>query len=132
MCQHKDCLFPKPCSQLEADHNEYIDVLKAVRELDGIKKVFIRSGIRYDYMLADKDRSFMKELCMHHVSGVLKVAAQLLVLHGQDQHTGKIHQCADGKDAHVDIAARQKAQIAHRKGGQRQHDRRQGSAAADL
>lgn len=76
MCQHKDCLFPKPCSQLEADHTEYIDVLKAVRELDGIKKVFIRSGIRYDYMLADKDRSFMKELCMHHVSGVLKVAPE--------------------------------------------------------
>lgn len=76
MCQHKDCLFPKPCSQLEADHTEYIDVLKAVRELDGIKKVFIRSGIRYDYMLADKDKSFMKELCMHHVSGVLKVAPE--------------------------------------------------------
>lgn len=76
MCQHKDCLFPKPCSQLEADHSEYIDVLKTVRELDGIKKVFIRSGIRYDYMLADKDRSFMKELCMHHVSGVLKVAPE--------------------------------------------------------
>ena len=76
MCQHKDCLFPKPCSQLEADHSEYINVLKAVRELDGIKKVFIRSGIRYDYMLADKDRSFMKELCMHHVSGVLKVAPE--------------------------------------------------------
>ena len=68
--------FPKPCSQLEADHTEYIDVLKAVRELDGIKKVFIRSGIRYDYMLADKDKSFMKELCMHHVSGVLKVAPE--------------------------------------------------------
>ena len=76
MCQHKDCLFPKPCSQLEADHAEYIDVLRAVRELDGIKKVFIRSGIRYDYMLADKDKSFMKELCMHHVSGVLKVAPE--------------------------------------------------------
>lgn len=76
MCQHKDCLFPKPCSQLEADHSEYIDVLKAVRELDGIKRVFIRSGIRYDYMLADKDKSFMKELCMHHVSGVLKVAPE--------------------------------------------------------
>ena len=63
---------------------------------------------------------------------VQSVLPQLLVLHGQDQHAGKIHQRADGKDAHVDIAARQKAQIAHRKGSQRQHDRRQGSAAADL
>ena len=63
---------------------------------------------------------------------VQSVLPQLLVLHGQDQHTGKIHQCADGKDAHVDIAAGQKAQIAYRKGSQRQHDRRQGGAAADL
>ncbi len=76
MCQHKDCLFPKPCSQLKVDHAEYMDVLKAVRELDGIKKVFIRSGIRYDYVVADKDKRFMKELCMHHVSGVLKVAPE--------------------------------------------------------
>ena len=63
---------------------------------------------------------------------VQSVLPQLLVLHGQDQHAGKIHQGADGKDAHVDIAARQKAQIAHRKGGQRQHDRCQGCAATDL
>lgn len=76
MCQHKDCLFPKPCSQLEADHKEYMDVLKAVREIDGIKKVFIRSGIRYDYLLADKDRRFIDELCKHHVSGILKVAPE--------------------------------------------------------
>ena len=76
MCQHKDCLFPKPCSQLEANHKEYMDVLKAVRELDGIKKVFIRSGIRYDYLLADKDQRFIDELCKHHVSGILKVAPE--------------------------------------------------------
>lgn len=76
MCQHKDCLFPKPCSQLEADHNDYIDVLRAVREVEGVKKVFIRSGIRYDYLLADKDNSFMYELCKHHVSGILKVAPE--------------------------------------------------------
>lgn len=76
MCQHKDCLYPKPCSQLEADHKEYMDVLKAVRELDGIKKVFIRSGIRYDYLLADKDPRFIDELCKHHVSGILKVAPE--------------------------------------------------------
>lgn len=76
MCQHKDCLFPKPCSQLEADHSDYIDVLRAVREIEGVKKVFIRSGIRYDYLLADKDNSFMYELCKHHVSGILKVAPE--------------------------------------------------------
>lgn len=76
MCQHKDCLFPKPCSQLEADHSDYIDVLRAVREIEGVKKVFIRSGIRYDYLLADKDNSFMYELCRHHVSGILKVAPE--------------------------------------------------------
>lgn len=76
MCQHKDCLFPKPCSQLEADHREYIDVLRAVRNVKGIKKVFIRSGIRYDYLLADKDRTFLNELCSHHVSGILKVAPE--------------------------------------------------------
>ena len=76
MCQHKDCLFPKPCSQLEADHREYIDVLRAVRNIKGIKKVFIRSGIRYDYLLADKDRTFLNELCSHHVSGILKVAPE--------------------------------------------------------
>lgn len=76
MCQHKDCLFPKPCSQLSADHREYIDVLKAVRNVEGVKKVFIRSGIRYDYLLADKDGSFLQELCNHHVSGILKVAPE--------------------------------------------------------
>lgn len=79
MCGSKDCLFPKPCSQLDTDHSDYIDVLKAVRELDGVKKVFIRSGIRYDYMLAgwkNGGRTFLEELCAHHVSGVLKVAPE--------------------------------------------------------
>ncbi len=76
MCQHKDCLYPKPCSQLKVDHSEYIDVLKTLRNMDGIKKVFIRSGIRYDYMMADRDDSFFYELCGHHVSGILKVAPE--------------------------------------------------------
>lgn len=76
MCQHKDCLFPEPCSQLKVDHSEYIDVLRAVRELDGIKKVFIRSGIRYDYVMADDDDRFLNELCKYHVSGILKVAPE--------------------------------------------------------
>ncbi len=76
MCQHKDCLYPKPCSQLDVDHSEYIDVLRAVRNVEGIKKVFIRSGIRFDYLMADKDGTFLNELCKHHVSGILKVAPE--------------------------------------------------------
>lgn len=76
MCQHKDCLFPKPCSQLNVDHEEYLDVLHAVRQIKGIKKVFIRSGIRYDYLMADSSDRFLYELCQHHVSGILKVAPE--------------------------------------------------------
>ncbi|MDO4545092.1 MAG: YgiQ family radical SAM protein [Bacillota bacterium] len=76
MCGSKDCLFPKPCSQLQVDHGEYLDVLRSVRSLPKVKKVFIRSGIRYDYLMADKDRRFLKELCHHHVSGILKVAPE--------------------------------------------------------
>ena len=76
MCQHKDCLYPKPCSQLNVDHNEYIDVLKSVSDLAKVKKVFIRSGIRYDYVMADKSDKFLKQLCQNHVSGILKVAPE--------------------------------------------------------
>lgn len=76
VCRDKDCLYPKPCSQMEIDHTDYLDVLRSVRAIDGIKKVFIRSGIRYDYLVADKDKAFMRELCQHHVSGTLKVAPE--------------------------------------------------------
>ena len=76
MCRNKDCLYPEPCSQLNVDHSEYIDVLKAVRNVDGVRKVFIRSGIRYDYLLADNQNRFLEELCRHHVSGILKVAPE--------------------------------------------------------
>ena len=76
LCQHRDCLFPKPCRQLKTDHREYLEVLEAVRKLDGVKKVFIRSGIRYDYLLADQDDTFLEELCRHHISGLLKVAPE--------------------------------------------------------
>lgn len=76
MCRNKDCLYPRPCSQLNADHSEYMDVLRAVRNVDGVKKVFIRSGIRYDYVLADKNSRFLEELCRYHVSGILKVAPE--------------------------------------------------------
>lgn len=76
VCKHKDCLFPKPCSELLVDHREYLGILRAVREIDGVKKVFVRSGIRFDYIMADKDDEFLKELCKYHVSGVLKVAPE--------------------------------------------------------
>lgn len=76
MCRHRDCLYPRPCRQLETDHEEYLQVLKAVRQIDGVKKVFIRSGIRYDYLLADGSSRFVEELCKHHVSGILKVAPE--------------------------------------------------------
>ncbi len=76
LCKGKKCLAPKPCKALEADHTEYLDILRTVRELPKIKKVFIRSGIRYDYMLKDKDDTFFRELVKYHVSGQLKVAPE--------------------------------------------------------
>ena len=75
-CPNKQCLFPKPCDNLIADHRDYRALLKQLRALPGVKKVFIRSGIRFDYLLADKYQSFLKELCEYHVSGQLKVAPE--------------------------------------------------------
>ena len=76
LCKGKKCLAPSPCPNLKADHTEYLDILRTVRALPKVKKVFIRSGIRYDYMLQDKDDSFFRELVAHHVSGQLKVAPE--------------------------------------------------------
>lgn len=76
LCKGKKCLAPKPCPNLIADHTEYLDILRSVRSLPDIKKVFIRSGIRYDYLLEDKDDTFFRELVEHHVSGQLKVAPE--------------------------------------------------------
>ena len=75
-CPHKQCLFPEPCKNLRADHRDYVALLRKLRALPGVKKVFIRSGIRFDYVLADPDRTFLKELCQYHVSGQLKVAPE--------------------------------------------------------
>ena len=75
-CPNKQCLFPTPCKNLEVDHKDYIALLRKLRELPKVKKVFIRSGIRFDYLMADKDKSFLRELCEHHVSGQLKVAPE--------------------------------------------------------
>lgn len=76
LCKGKKCLAPTPCKALIADHTEYIDILRSLRRLPKVKKVFIRSGIRYDYMLKDKDDTFFKELVKYHVSGQLKVAPE--------------------------------------------------------
>ena len=76
LCKGKKCLAPEPCPRLKADHTEYLDILRTVRSLPKVKKVFIRSGIRYDYLLEDKDDSFFRELVAHHVSGQLKVAPE--------------------------------------------------------
>ncbi|MGN0481974.1 MAG: YgiQ family radical SAM protein [Lachnospiraceae bacterium] len=75
-CPTKQCLFPTPCKNLQADHKDYIQLLRKLRALPGVKKVFIRSGIRFDYLLYDKDTTFLRELCEHHVSGQLKVAPE--------------------------------------------------------
>lgn len=76
VCKHRDCLYPRPCGQMKIDHKDYLDVLRAVREVPGVKKVFIRSGIRFDYLMADKKTNFMEELCKYHISGTLKVAPE--------------------------------------------------------
>lgn len=75
-CPAKQCLHPKPCKNLEISHDDYLDILRTLRKLDGVKKVFIRSGIRYDYLMYDKDDTFFKELIKHHISGQLKVAPE--------------------------------------------------------
>lgn len=75
-CIGKQCLFPKPCKNLVVDHSDYLRLLRKLRNLPKVKKVFIRSGIRFDYVMADKDPSFLRELCRYHVSGQLKVAPE--------------------------------------------------------
>ena len=76
VCKNKQCLFPKPCANLTVDHSDYLELLRELRALPKIKKVFIRSGIRFDYLLADTDDTFFKEMVEHHISGQLKVAPE--------------------------------------------------------
>ena len=76
VCKHRQCLFPEPCPNLEVDHSDYLALLRRLRALPGVKKVFIRSGIRFDYLMADRDDTFFRELVEHHVSGQLKVAPE--------------------------------------------------------
>lgn len=75
-CKDRQCLDPEICPNLEIDHKEYLQILKKAREVDKVKKVFIRSGIRFDYLMADKKTNFMEEMCKYHVSGQLKVAPE--------------------------------------------------------
>lgn len=84
VCTGKQCLYPRPCKNMVVDHTDYISLLRKLRELPGVKKVFIRSGIRFDYMLADKDDSFLRELCKYHVSGQLRVAPEHVTDHVLD------------------------------------------------
>ena len=76
VCSARQCLYPAPCKNLDADHKDYLELLRKLRKIPGVKKVFIRSGIRFDYVLADSDDIFMKELCKHHISGQLRVAPE--------------------------------------------------------
>ena len=91
VCRDRQCLFPAPCKNLDADHSDYVSLLKKLRNVPGVKKVFIRSGIRFDYLLADRKKDFLRELCEYHVSGQLKVAPehvsdQVLSLMGKPQN----------------------------------------------
>ncbi len=91
VCKNRQCLFPKPCPNLKVDHSDYVELLRKLRALPGVKKVFVRSGIRFDYVMADKDDTFINELCRYHVSGQLKVAPEhvsdkVLALMGKPQN----------------------------------------------
>ena len=76
VCMNRQCLFPKPCPNLKVDHSDYIKLLRELRSLPGVKKVFIRSGIRFDYCMCDPDDTFISELCKYHISGQLRVAPE--------------------------------------------------------
>lgn len=90
LCQNRKCLAPKPCPHMDIDHSEYVDLLRKLRKIKGVKKVFVRSGIRYDYAIADPDPTFMQELVKYHISGQLKVAPEHCVNHVLDK-MGKPH-----------------------------------------
>ena len=75
-CPNKQCLFPKPCKNLKADHSDYISLLRKIRSIEGVKKVFVRSGIRFDYVMQDENDTFLRELCKYHISGQLRVAPE--------------------------------------------------------
>ncbi len=75
-CVGKKCLWPSPCKNLRVDHSDYVQLLREVRSLPGVKKVFVRSGFRFDYLMADSNKEFLREICAHHVSGQMRVAPE--------------------------------------------------------
>ena len=75
-CKNKNCIGFKPCANLKVDHTEYLNILEALRKIEGVKKVFVRSGVRFDYVMMDKDDTFLRNLIRHHISGQLKVAPE--------------------------------------------------------
>ena len=92
VCKNKQCLFPTPCKNLTVDHSDYVSLLRKLRKIPGVKKVFIRSGVRFDYVVADRDKTFLRELVEHHVSGQLRVAPehvsdQVLKYMGKPSHS---------------------------------------------
>ena len=91
VCTNRQCLFPTPCPNLKADHRDYVALLRELRAIPKVKKVFVRSGIRFDYVMADKDDTFLNELCKYHISGQLRVAPEhvsdrVLSLMGKPKH----------------------------------------------
>lgn len=91
VCTNRQCMFPEPCKNLKVDHSDYLKLLREIKEIPGVKKIFVRSGIRFDYLMADRDRSFFKELVRDHVSGQLRVAPehvsdQVLSCMGKPKH----------------------------------------------
>ena len=91
-CQNRQCLFPTPCKNMDADHSDYLALLRKLRALPNVKKVFIRSGIRFDYLLADRSDAFFRELVRYHISGQLKVAPEhvsdrVLAVMGKPRHS---------------------------------------------
>lgn len=95
VCQNRQCLFPEPCPNLTVDHSDYVSLLRKLRNVPGVKKVFVRSGVRFDYVMADKNPVFLQELVEYHVSGQLRVAPEHVsdhVLHYMGKPSHQIYQ----------------------------------------
>lgn len=96
VCKNRQCLFPSPCKNLTVDHSDYLKLLRELRAIEGVKKVFVRSGIRFDYLLADEDEMFFRELVEYHVSGQLKVAPEHIsdaVLNKMGKPGNAVYEC---------------------------------------
>lgn len=95
VCKKKQCLHPKPCTNMKASHKDYVSLLRKLRKLPKVKKVFVRSGIRFDYVMADRDDTFLKELCANHISGQLRVAPEHVsdvVLNAMGKPSNKVYE----------------------------------------